>query len=1734
MFAYDEAPVSQPRTSLDIERFGRQALIRALNIGRVISFVGSGMSLKFGQPTWLDFRDRAAKLFFELENAIQSDDGQRDNELFKTKYRARMSPLACEIKELVQETNALEVHYFLELCEDYFAEAGELLQQYDFMQGDAHARLDPTAANERRKNLSQSLKEQRKQKGAAVEVEGHDPLLWAQQQFGSDISHDDGLTRLARSIEEFREDVAARFNSVDPKTRTDAAKLGLRQIPALTQQTDGLRLGKISNEIKAFDRSGKEVSPIDATRQLRTKLGVRRFLTLNYDLELERMLFEEGRATPVEPHDFFQRFIDQNGFENTSAEHYDQEAGRSVSLASPSGRIIRSTSSREETLADLFSFGAFPTNFDATVHHLHGRVDDPKNMIMTPKDYQRVYYSKSDQKKSFDEARHAVFTGSDIFVIGVGDTEYDVLEPLRDFLELEADRRDTYGKVYYVTSSSVTGEKSLKEAFSKTRRAAMGLAQKLYKQYGMHTLFTDHSFDMDRASGWTPASANLFATRAEVANYIKQISSMTDDSPGQGVVLWTDQSVEEEFREIFKSVIAVHDQHTPDQPFVSTPCPERLIARALAEEWKNAEAHAREKINRALRTVESRLFDRGLVEFVGLIEQRRKDWWRKWSTTPGMRLAILGPHRYERDLDDDNPDETAPLPPFKLKVNKDRGIALPIVWRQTNLAADLGDEPIKLGMADQTPQFTQVLKVTHDARQRILKKRKKDDGESDLENVASVARISIPPGGGKGRLISFFTSNQTLYADLDGQGRQAGFDIFPFQTLFAASLPDESAIEAEAKREIKRIAEQQRYIACYAVHLNFVLEFSSSMIAFARLLQNVIPELRREAEPDDPKWDRFLKHQFHSHAEVEPCIATLNEMYDFFKEVCPDKGWTTRIIMFLSYLDRLVDENGDAHSPVHRAFFRLVSGWSDPKGHAKLPIDTVLINCHADKPIRYLSQEIPLKKFEKNRRDGWPKGAWQPRKERKVALKNWTELKRVRPRVIFREALVHAAMLSFDQGDDPKKHAKTVFEWLKGRSEEYENDFLDLPPGLKSFMYRRVFNGHIFAGLAMAAYKKAMEESDEPRQLKAFDTQWNSAISALDIAYMREKTRGLLTELLSVYRRLDRINPDRDVLDPDPTEPLLPLSRRPTTHSVLLRERLRTLVVDHLALLNHLITIETLEVMPEIDETCRRYLATKPSETSAAELIKKELVSLVARGLASRYHKYAARASMTDGRTTPEVDYVYALDTKLASALRGRASLEVYSNYQLVAFQPSLYPSQPERALKPDFTHFNRVSQVVRALVKTSHEELLQHYRNMQGDAAETYDWIHEPSFANDMERYNDRLRSAYALVRGTFSISVVARMTEHLSHQDSRVPFDEYRTWTRKLLNTATLLGQIQAKYREMQRRMSDPAKRVEALPFNQPFLRDEISWLYNERALVSFVQGRLFDALPLFELSRTMLGTSTTKSGPTSHDATHRRVYVNHALAQLERGNIVAAQETLTRLRRETRPRWSGDTPSVVHSVSSGYLALCHHLTNEFTVAQELYEETLQGIRAFAHPRAESIFRRHYSDLLRTISKSRDDKDYVAAVSQVKSAEEIAMGIRAADLQSYALTSQARLKRDMHQRGDALRNLRQVEVFARRMGIQKMLAEVLKVRGEVLLAEGETTQAGFVTAQSIAISKRNGMRLRKISAAIIQAKILSRREQHRDAERLLLETITESQVLGYATKTSQALAVFEELNLS
>jgi len=1545
MFPYDENPISKINASEDIEKYGIQSLMRALNIGRVVAFVGSGASLKFDQPSWGDTKTRAIKLFFLSDKSIQNSTIWQDKDgnpsTFQLEYQASLTPLANEIREIF-DRKVLDANYLIGLIEKYFAEVEVILKKH------------VSGSSDLVDLLKQGWKDaQHSRSGGARGISPNSshryrPEEWAMAQDGPQITPGEFETP-AKTLDEFRKIFAECFRSREPD-EADPKALILKQAPALSDlissfvrtllSGSGGRVVLAWDEANMANRIAQDIQAIDGSRALRTQLGITRFLTLNYDLELERMLLEEGRSAPIGDHQFFLEFINQDdNFDNSEASKYESGKGRAVTLSSASGRVLRSTSSRAETLADLFAFGAFPTNYDASVHHLHGRVDDSKNMIVTPSDYQHIYYGRSDQKKSFDEARHAVFTGSDLLVIGMGDKEADVLKPLRDFLELETDRKDAYGKVYYLTKSNLGGEADFREAFWKSRIENLALTQRLHQDYGMHVLFIDHTFALASQNGWTKEIANMFYARAELRYYVKTLEK--NEAP----TAWNSPEHDARFNAVFAEKAASIRSDFRD------PRPEQTVARDIlaalhthhAFLLNDAAQDRREAALNVIRALEAQLLNTGLVHYAEELGTGRYEWWKKWSERPRLRCAVYGRHHYERTKRGH----------FVLKDTAGADDQAPLIWRQTNLETDFGLAPFRLGdplegERHEAPQFTSFVIETAKARAEAIKaarsyndaagtrskkppsSRSKADRRKETyptQFPASIARISMPPGSGKGRLTSFFTTKQRIFhSDIPSvaDDKKPSSRKLPLSLLFHAPFAD-----GFVPSDTEDVNDSNSpYIGCLTAHLTFSLEFSSVIMALGRMLQNVLPQLRAHMDFSDQKaeqegkYDYFKSYQFNERNDREPMLKTLTEMFEFFARVCPPQGWPKRVMFMVSYLDRLVDDAGDAYSPIHRSFFRLISGWLDPKSHLRLPIDFVFINCHANRPIRYLSKERQFDENENRIDDKWAVSGWAIRHDRQCALEHWKELRRVDAKEVFKEGLRNAVRIKNRlKPDDPQivTIAEEVFSWVQeDESTHTETMFVKLPAGVNGFMNRRVLNGYLIAGLAYETWEKTRHHRTVASAHKtAFHALWKLHYRALSAAYTRNKTLGLSFELLAIYRRMDR-ETDQDTNGV--IGKTVDYARNLESKHSQIKERLRALIVDHLALFSHPVSTDTLKRCPEINAVLHELEQFR--DKRGTDPIDDVLKDLAARGLSCRYVKFSEVTR--DHKTEPgDIDqthdlaytkFVYALDTRLISAIRARSNLSVYGHYNLIAFQPSLYPSQPEHSIKPEIAHFNRVAEVVRALVKPCHQELVELKKKIENlpeldpDDAPTEDnWgcfaslLNENEFRQKFEPFSEQLRAAYALVRGTFSISVISRLNEDFQSVGGEAPFDEYRTWTRKLLNTARLLSWFVEWFHEAQ--TLDEGQKSFALPMNEPFFRDEVSWLYNERALVSFIQGRLFDAVPLFEQAQRVLGTSHENTNSVSYKATHRRVQLNMALAQLERGHISTAQDAFESIIRERK---------------------------------------------------------------------------------------------------------------------------------------------------------------------------------------------------------------------------------------
>jgi tetratricopeptide (TPR) repeat protein len=194
---------------------------------------------------------------------------------------------------------------------------------------------------------------------------------------------------------------------LEPKERRSLIRVLLAQI---SQSRDALKVEMIPAR-----------PLLDPISKLVKTFEIRRLLTTNYDWELERYLvFPElcevhGRA--FESSDAFPPV--NNAFELESS-------AKPKVRRLPDGRVGRSEIYHPDTVAGIYEFALNSKEHDAHVVHLHGRLDDPNNMVSSDDDYNRFYRQESSNPKNLELALDVALTGNPILFVGLGLEEVEI------------------------------------------------------------------------------------------------------------------------------------------------------------------------------------------------------------------------------------------------------------------------------------------------------------------------------------------------------------------------------------------------------------------------------------------------------------------------------------------------------------------------------------------------------------------------------------------------------------------------------------------------------------------------------------------------------------------------------------------------------------------------------------------------------------------------------------------------------------------------------------------------------------------------------------------------------------------------------------------------------------------------------------------------------------------------------------------------------------------------------------------------------------------------------------------------------------------------------------------------------------------------------------------------------------------------------------------------------------
>lgn len=248
--------------------------------------------------------------------------------------------------------------------------------------------------------------------------------------------------KIASYQPQFVQDIAEYLNQDDLDWPLDNADGALSPVTLLRLKT------AIQFRKPHFDPAGAPSrfadleSNYNVPAALMKAIGIQRFATLNYDFELERLAMApldipEQAATFNSP---FSELLRERRRGERPFFQWDLGSGR-IRKVLPSGLVVESDILNRERIDRMFEFAIGTDDVETHVIHMHGRACTPRSMLVSYRDYDRLYRHNDLGRMPFEHAKKVLVGGNPILFIGLGMTEAEVNKELEDFISNSPYRR---------------------------------------------------------------------------------------------------------------------------------------------------------------------------------------------------------------------------------------------------------------------------------------------------------------------------------------------------------------------------------------------------------------------------------------------------------------------------------------------------------------------------------------------------------------------------------------------------------------------------------------------------------------------------------------------------------------------------------------------------------------------------------------------------------------------------------------------------------------------------------------------------------------------------------------------------------------------------------------------------------------------------------------------------------------------------------------------------------------------------------------------------------------------------------------------------------------------------------------------------------------------------------------------------------------------------------------------
>ena len=1563
-------------------------------------------------------------------------------------------------------------------------------------------------------------------------------LIWKNQEeaFGPDTVEPPIWTPTRRFI------IGMLLSKLEDPTALDWLLPGKTTV--VGQDDDGNDLKQDFKEIRAEDFRARESvirRHFDPLHQLNVELGVSRFLTTNYDLEVERLFIDRGYR-----------------FNGTQAAPPGASEPQRVD---PIGGRAGDASFDREHLADMLSFSLDLSGDEASVFHLHGPATRNAEMVLTERDYMDLYLRTDEYRETVDEAIDLAISSNPIMFVGLGMSEDDVLRPLRQFVSNQERHWDR-------TTIALLGSTKGPEV-ERTQSSV------LYTRYGVQALFYGRAHVQLEGEGeavevdWLRLFMASVGTLSDVNKRILSAAktlakAMTkpsqaerakalDDASAEWDLLrelWAQQGAAKRFERLVNEkgsdIVAALDaddavsrryegQKPADwigwfwsratRPFLlqdrhhyepedanrrleidvefelrllqhlclavepPLPTPEEqaeIKALLLANEEAKIVPAALKRIIRNALAVEVALNGiRSAVHTAFLTAELRKiqgdwqAWWSKWQRPPLERHAEATSGSGSSDG------------------------YLPAIQRRHEILAQFSRLP---GLEeDDQESFDKELAEFYDQRKTDppLTRIRAFDTFLRAANAAAtpvanrdkrrIYVVAAHRGLGKGVFLSAFSHERGIRAFILGSWAGGPKPCYAKVIVFNYSFSTEIASTWDLL--CRELEESLRGFV--AAEDDQAKERTSKLIAEAAKMprRDRIGILLRGLGNRDfnPEGHRFLIAMnavdlllkldgTAKNAEIDDIFELLlgessaDLPFDIV-QICDENRLPAHMELGSKHVFTVIARPDVAEYGRSVLDRRLSATKYEGVQNSKQPTQGAPTSLHYLHFCRVMQPEAfifdnfeilaALLHYGFLKRQGHALGD-EPdglRQAYKDIIKSWEQRK-------------PDTCVSLDptyRGDEPPATARAqLFE----KFQTFVNAAVSLPEGMSGPSEREKFLAILKLRLEPENGAKLTEDEAAMRDRESF-AEWRAIRNTL------RYSRFSLTLILAAAEYMALSEPDIDraletverfvravvdnvrAVSVDRAEEVVlgdVLDAYERFHRAGDPERdfmLHLSILRHLSVFGQPISADVLVRVPEIESHFTAHADERISDTSTergtrrTDEIRRALDHLERAGLVFRLavHPHIRRESA--GR--PE-DYhrfsVHRLVHRHVARKMGGPLTEFAATN---TFAPTLFASMPSDLPRPDRDSYGFLRRLVSALSE---------YPDRHAIGESTEPWHFGTA---GYETRVQSVRAALGILRSVFSIAVVSRFSMY-GQDDGGLRqagcFEEHRVQLRWLIRKAGDLAQTE--FRRLRKAGGNDRERADKGNFLKPFYIDEIVWLYNECGLTCLVQGNLRDAVANF---RNALRINEKIESAQHAGPNYRRVAINLAMAQIERGRLGSAEHWLRRARDGEKPG------SDAHMVATGYLGLIDHLRGNYDEADRQYTEAIALATERRDRRTLSIFSRHRGDLQRVLKNMALATTLIAnAIAQAESGGH-------EDLLNRAYL--ARIHLDMQVEPDRIDHanvdlLDEITAYAHRMDMPSLSCESMRMRAEIMLHRGETTLAGKLLRGAISQAKRHGMHLR------------------------------------------------------